>query len=192
VSPLIEHVLLTMGQSPPSTFYNTEGSGLPFHQGVTNYGERFPTHVQFSTAGNRYAEQGDVLFSVRAPLGRINISDRKIIVGRGLSAIRHKKNLQAFLVYFLKNTFETEDSIGSGTIFNAVNKKEMENIRFLEPNNTHALQFDDIAQGFDRKIALNACESEELTKLRDTLLPKLISGKLRIPDAEKLAEAALA
>ena len=192
VSPLIEHVLLTMGQSPPSTFYNTEGSGLPFHQGVTNYGERFPTHVQFSTAGNRYAEQGDVLFSVRAPVGRINISDRKIIVGRGLSAIRHKKNLQAFLVYFLKNTFETEDSIGSGTIFDAVNKKEMENIRFLEPNNTHALQFDDIAQGFDRKIALNACESEELTKLRDTLLPKLISGKLRIPDAEKLAEAALA
>ncbi|MXS84149.1 restriction endonuclease subunit S [Nitrosomonas oligotropha] len=59
---------ITMGQSPKSEFYNLEGNGLPFHQGVKDYGDRFPTNTCWSTSGSRYAERGDVLFSVRAPL----------------------------------------------------------------------------------------------------------------------------
>ncbi len=187
---MIDQVSLTMGQSPPSKYYNTEGEGLPFHQGVTNYGERFPKHVQYSTGGNRYAEKGDILFSVRAPVGRINISDRQIIIGRGLSSLRHKKNYQSFLVYFLKYVFQQEDSIGSGTIFNAVNKKDMERLPYLVPTDALSKDFDDIASSVDEKIASNASQIETLTQLRDTLLPQLISGELRIPDAAKLAEAA--
>lgn len=188
---MIDQVSLTMGQSPPSKYYNTEGDGLPFHQGVTNYGERFPKHVQYSTGGNRYAEKGDILFSVRAPVGRINISDRQIIIGRGLSSLRHKKNYQSFLVYFLKYVFQQEDSIGSGTIFNAVNKKDMERLPFLLPTDALSKNFDDIASSVDEKIASNASQIETLTQLRDTLLPQLISGELQIPDAEKLTEDAL-
>jgi type I restriction enzyme S subunit len=192
VSHLIENVRLTMGQSPSSDHYNTNGDGLPFHQGVTNYGERFPRHEQYSTGGNRYAEDGDVLFSVRAPVGRINIANCKLIIGRGLAALRHEKNYQGFLVYFLKHTFATEDSIGSGTIFNAVNKKEMERIPLIVPPDDTTRAFDDIANSLDEKIASNAEQAETLTKLRDTLLPKLISGELRIPEAEQLTEEALA
>lgn len=177
VRPLEEEVQITMGQSPPSDHYNTEGNGLPFHQGVTNYGTRFPKHAQFSTGGNRYAEDRDVLFSVRAPVGRINLADRKLIIGRGLAALRHKKDYQAFLVYFLKYTFATEDSIGSGTIFNAVNKKEMERIPFIVPPDETTKTFDGLANSLDEKIANNAEEAETVAKLRDTLLPKLISGE---------------
>jgi type I restriction enzyme, S subunit len=191
VTTIVEQVQLTMGQSPSSDHYNKDGKGLPFHQGVTNYGERFPKHEQYSTGGNRHAERGDILFSVRAPVGRINISDRHIIIGRGLSAMRHKKNYQGFLVYFLKHAFQKEDSIGSGTIYNAVNKKEMESIPYIAPTDGLAKAFNDIASSLDEKIASNAGRTQTLTKLRDTLLPKLISGELRIPDAEKLVKVAI-
>jgi len=180
VSHMVENVRLTMGQSPSSEHYNTEGNGLPFHQGVTNYGERFPSHEQYSTGGNRHAEEGDILFSVRAPVGRINIANCQLIIGRGLSSLRHKKDCQGFLVYFLKHTFAKEDSIGSGTIFNAVNKKEMERIPFIVPPDETTKAFNDIANSLDEKIASNAERTENLTKLRDTLLPKLISGELAV------------
>ena len=190
VKPMAEQVHLTMGQSPSSDHYNKDGNGLPFHQGVTNYGERFPKHEQYSTGGNRYAEQGDVLFSVRAPVGRINISDCRIIIGRGLSALRHKKNYQGFLIYFLKHIFQKEDLIGSGTIFNAVNKKEMENLPSLVPTDGLAKAFNNISNSLDEKIASNADQTQTLTNLCDTLLPKLISGELRIPEAKKLTKEA--
>ena len=67
---------ITMGQSPKSTYYNEDGNGLPFHQGVTNFGNRFPSHKTYCTVENRLAEPGDILFSVRAPVGRINITER--------------------------------------------------------------------------------------------------------------------
>tara|TARA_R110002049_G_scaffold20717_1_gene75851 strand:- start:6270 stop:7646 length:1377 start_codon:yes stop_codon:yes gene_type:complete len=191
VGQLVENVRLTMGQSPSSDHYNKDGNGLPFHQGVTNYGERFPKHEQYSTGGNRYAEEGDILLSVRAPVGRINIANCRLIIGRGLSALRHKKDYQGLLVYFLKHTFATEDSIGSGTIFNAVNKKEMERIALIISPDQIAKSFNDIATSLDEKIASNAEQTDCLTKLRDTLLPKLISGELRIPEAEQLTNEAL-
>ena len=192
VSSIVKQASLTMGQSPSSEYYNRDGNGLPFHQGVTNYGERFPKHEQYSTEGNRYAEQGDILFSVRAPVGRINISDCRIIIGRGLSALRHKKNYQGFLVYFLKHAFQKEDSIGSGTIFNAVNKKEMESFPYIVPVDDLSKTFNNIANSLDEKIADNESQTINLTNLRDTLLPKLISGEIRIPEAEKITEEALA
>lgn len=187
VRHLADEVQLTMGQSPSSDHYNMEGNGLPFHQGVTNYGARYPRHVQFSTAGNRFAEDGDVLFSVRAPVGRINLADQKLIIGRGLAALRHKMEYQGFLIYFLKQTFATEDSIGSGTIFNAVNKKEMERIPLIVPPDGITRAFDDFVNSLDGKIASNAEQAETLTSLRDTLLPKLISGELRIPSRKHVS-----
>lgn len=85
---------ITMGQSPKSTFYNEEGNGLPFHQGVTNFGTRFPTHQTYCTVQNRIARSGDILFSVRAPVGKINITLDKIVIGRGIAAIRSSHNQQ--------------------------------------------------------------------------------------------------
>src|SRR5207302_880517 len=81
---------IVMGQYPSSEFYNRRGEGLPFHQGVTDFGHRFPVNRVYCTIESRVAERGDILFSVRAPVGRINIANKKIVIGRGLSAIRSK------------------------------------------------------------------------------------------------------
>ena len=103
--PLGEIADITMGQSPKSIYYNEDGNGLPFHQGVTNFGIRFPARQKYCTVQNRLAETGDILFSVRAPVGRINIALDKIIIGRGLAAIRSRTGQQNFLFYALKNWF---------------------------------------------------------------------------------------
>jgi type I restriction enzyme S subunit len=186
VSSLGERCYLVMGQSPKSEFYNEDGDGLPFHQGVRGFGERFPTHNTFCTMPNRLAEAGDILFSVRAPVGRINVADRQLIVGRGLAAIRDLDNAQSFLLHALKHKFQEEDSIGSGTVFAAVTKKDMEGV-VLPPSAQDAVaSFEKVAGPLDRRYAKNVEESRTLAAIRDALLPKLLSGEIRINAAEMI------
>lgn len=100
---------ITMGQSPESKYYNQDGEGLPFHQGVTDFGNRFVTHRIYSNALNRIAEPGDILCSVRAPVGRLNVTLDKIVIGRGLAALRSKTGHQSILLQQLRTHFFKED-----------------------------------------------------------------------------------
>lgn len=184
VKRLKDFVVLTMGQSPKSEFYNDNCEGLPFHQGVTNYGIRFPKDITYSTSGNREAVKGDILFSVRAPVGRLNISKNKIILGRGLASM-HMSGNNNFLFYALKTMFSSEDIIGSGTVFNSVNKTDLQNLEFAIPSVEILLKFKTIVEPIDHLYLEKSNEIETLTKLRDTLLPKLISGEVRVKDVEQ-------
>ena len=96
---------IIMGQSPKSEHYNLAGNGLPFHQGVSDFGDRFPTHRVFCTVRNRVATRGDVLFSVRAPVGRINVANTDLILSRGLASLRsiagHRMTCPRLLVHRL-------------------------------------------------------------------------------------------
>ena len=89
--PLGDVAEITMGQSPESKYYNTDGDGLPFHQGVSDFGHRFVKHEAYTKQATRIAEAGDILCSVRAPVGRLNFTRDKIAIGRGLSAMRSRK-----------------------------------------------------------------------------------------------------
>ena len=134
VKTFSESILLTMGQSPPSEFYNESGEGLPFHQGVTDYGFRFPTHRVYCTTEGRIAEPEDVLLSVRAPVGRINVADRRLVLGRGLAGLRHRSDRQSFLRQQICHVFAEEDAIGDGTIYKAVTKRFLEQMLLLSPS----------------------------------------------------------
>ena len=133
-----------MGQSPLSEFYNDEGKGLPFHQGVTNFNSRFPDHIMYCTDLMRIADEGDILLSVRAPVGRINIANRKLIIGRGLSSVKHKKHLPNYCYYLLKNIFIKEDSFGNGSVFNSVTKSDLLGIKTIEPSFKICGKFQDL------------------------------------------------
>lgn len=183
VKRLVDFVNLTMGQSPKSEFYNSNNNGLPFHQGVTNYGERFPEDKTYSSEGNRFAEEGDILFSVRAPVGRLNIAKNKIILGRGLSSMTLKNHdNNGFLFYSLKNFFTEDDKIGDGTVYGSVNKTELENLKFIVPCKEVLDDFNDFVKDIDSKYLNNYKENQTLTQLRDSLLPKLISGEVRLKE----------
>lgn len=175
---------ITMGQSPSSEFYNQTGEGLPFNQGVGTYGQRFPTREIFCSVSGRIAKKGDLLFSVRAPVGRLNIADCKMIIGRGLSAISHKEHYNSYLFYALKTAFSDEDIIGNGAIFNAVSKKELLNFKMNQPAYNLDGIFDKLIAPMDRRIELLTKTIEKLKCSRNLLLSRLMSGRLAVDDLD--------
>lgn len=185
VKPLSSIANILMGQSPKSEFYNDAGIGLPFHQGVGSYGKRFPTHDTFCSTNGRQAKEGDILFSVRAPVGRINIADQKLIIGRGLGATRHKQGFQSYLFYLLNYYFQLEDVIGNGSIFNSVGKDELNKFKILQPSNELDKKFNDFVLPMDKQLQILFQQNKLLKQTRDLLLPRLISGKLRVKEIKE-------
>lgn len=171
---------LVMGQSPKSEYYNDVGAGLPFHQGVTDFGRRFPTHRRWTTVDKRVAEKGDILFSVRAPVGRINVAPSRLVVGRGLCAIRSSDGHQNFLLQQLKERFAVEDSMGGGTIFNSVTKKDVESIALLKPSDQLVQEFESVVSPIVSLVENLTRMNIVLSETRDLLLPGLVSGEMDI------------
>lgn len=171
---------VVMGQSPKSEYYNQVGEGLPFHQGVGSYGNRFVSDETYSTSFTRIAEAGSILFSVRAPVGRLNLTKNKVVIGRGLAAINHRRGAQSYLFYLLKEKFFRDDIIGNGSIFASISKEELLNQTFLIPIDSLVEQFNGIAGGIDKKIDILSEQIRLLTEARNRLLPKLMSGELEV------------
>lgn len=121
---------IIMGQSPPSSSYNLRGSGLPFFQGKADFGDLYPKVRVFCTDPLKVAEAGDILISVRAPVGPTNINLEKSCIGRGLAAIRGHKELDTkYLLYFLRFYEPKLAQISTGSTFGAISRDDLENIR---------------------------------------------------------------
>ena len=171
---------VVMGQSPKSEFYNQDRQGLPFHQGVGSYGTRFVIDTTYSTSFTRIAEAGSILFSVRAPVGRLNITKNKIVIGRGLAAINHRSGMQSYLFYLLKERFFKDNIIGNGAIFASISKDELLGQKFIVPVDDLVKRFNTVVSDIDGKIAGLENQIMLLTEARDRLLPKLMSGEIEV------------
>lgn len=169
-----------MGQSPKSEFYNSEKKGLPFHQGVGSYGVRFVMDDIYSTSYTRIAEPNSILFSVRAPVGRLNITKNKVVIGRGLAAINQTDGCQSYLYYLLKNKFFKDNIVGNGSIFASVSKDELLNQKFLIPERNLMMQFEKIVSQMDKQIENLDSKNKRQIEARDRLLPKLMSGEVEV------------
>jgi type I restriction enzyme S subunit len=181
---LSEGFNLTMGQSPPGDTYNEDGNGIPFYQGRTDFGFRFPTHRIYCTAPTRFAKLGDTLVSVRAPVGDINMADEECCIGRGVAAVRHKSGASSFTYYAMENLspafvlFE-----GEGTVFGSINKQNFENLRSVIPPPEIVAAYERLANPLDEQIRALEHQSRTLATLRDALLPKLLSGELSVEES---------
>ena len=171
---------VVMGSSPKSEFYNNDKQGLPFHQGVGSYGTRFVDDNVYSTSITRLAEPNSILFSVRAPVGRLNITKNKIIIGRGLAAMNHKDGFQSFLFYMLKDRFFMDNIIGNGSIFASISKVELLDQEFIVPPMKTIMAFESLASKLDKIIQGVDTQLRLLTEARDRLLPKLMSGEMAV------------
>jgi len=125
---LVEIAKLNMGQSPPSASYNDIGEGLPFYQGKTDFGFINPFPRKYCNEPNKIADKGDILISVRAPVGPVNIADDKCCIGRGLAAIKVFQANQLFLYFNLIYQESFIASLGTGSTFKAINKSQLENV----------------------------------------------------------------
>ncbi len=172
-----------MGQSPPGTSYNGVKKGIVFYQGRTEFNFRFPTQRVYCTLPTRFANKFDTLLSVRAPVGDLNITTEKCSIGRGIAALRHKNNqlhysYTYYSIKYLKELFNTHED--SGTVFGSINKNDLFNIKCRKFNNKSVQQYNRRIGVLDDKIYNNYLQIQTLQTLRDILLPKLMSGAVRV------------
>ena len=189
VSTVGQSFVLIMGQSPPGDTYSTDDNGLPFYQGRTDFGFRFPTKRMYCSAPTRIAEIGDTLVSVRAPVGDVNMAIERCCVGRGVASVRHPEGYRSFTFYAMRGLaqrFENFDS--EGTIFGSINKKDFQALPVIAPKLSVLAAYDEVASPIDARIVENEEQIRTLATLRDTLLPRLISGQLRLPEAVTLTK----
>jgi len=181
VGKLQDEFEILMGQSPAGSSFNEDREGLLFFQGRTDFGFRFPQARLFTTEPNRIANKHDVLVSVRAPVGDINVASEKCCIGRGLSAVSSKH--KSYCLYKLKSYKKFFDVFESeGTVFGAMNKQSFNCLASIVPPKKLIESFNSIVSPLDTKIFVNENQIQSLTKTRDRLLPKLMSGQLRITE----------
>ena len=178
---LIDIANITMGQSPDGSSYNEVGEGMLFYQGSTDFGMRFPSVRQYTTAPSRFAKKGDILMSVRAPVGSINIANNDCCIGRGLSAINSKLGSISHLYYILNDlriAFDQRNA--AGTTFGSITKEDLYSLPIIIPSDEVIRAFDKICSPmFDRQMILGE-EIDILTKQRDELLPHLMNGQVSV------------
>jgi len=172
---------ITMGQSPPGHTYNEENQGMLFFQGRAEFGFRFPEARLYCTEPKRFAKQYDTLVSVRAPVGDINMASEECCIGRGLAAVKHKKGFVSYTFYKIRSLKDDFDSFEQqGTVFGSIGKDDFNGIDTIIPDKRIVQQFDTMAKPLDDKIFMNSIQIRTLSRLRDTLLPKLMSGEVRV------------
>ena len=174
---------ITMGQSPSGSSYNEESVGEIFYQGRAEFGFRFPTRRLFTTEPKRMAEPGDVLLSVRAPVGDLNVAYEKCCIGRGLGAIHSKTGDSSFMLYTMFALKPQLDVFnGEGTVFGSINRDGLSNLPVNIPSAEEIAKFEATVRPMDNLIRTNHEEICRLQSIRDSILPKLMSGEIDVSD----------
>ena len=172
---------ITMGQSPEGSSYNEDGKGTIFYQGSTDFGIRFPTVRMYTTEPTRFAKKGDILMSVRAPVGAVNIANTDCCIGRGLAALNSKIGSITYLWYLMdvfKHTFENKNA--AGTTFGSITKDELFNLPVVIPQKEIIFAFNEKTFSiFNYQLSIEK-ETQKLTALRDRLLPLLMNGQVEV------------
>lgn len=185
VGCLSDIATITMGQSPSGISYNENKMGTLFFQGRAEFGYRYPKDRLYTTEPKRIAKANDILISVRAPVGDINIALKECCIGRGLAAIEPKNRYNSFVLYSVFNLKKQLNIFnGEGTVFGSINKDSLNDIKTLIPSKGIVKNFEKIVSPMDNLIKYNCIQNEQLTQLRDTLLPKLMSGEIDVSKVE--------
>lgn len=172
---------ITMGQSPAGSSYNEDGVGTVFFQGSTDFGDLFPTIRQYTTEPNRMAKAGDILLSVRAPVGTMNIANIDCCIGRGLAALNSKTESDGFLFYvmqYFKQIFDYRNS--EGTTFGSITKNDLHSLPLAYPGDELVAKYNQTVASSNQMIFKNNLENIELERLRDWLLPMLMNGQVTV------------
>jgi len=183
---------VTMGQSPPGDTYNESGEGTPFFQGRADFGFRFPANRVFCIAPKRMANKGDTLVSVRAPVGDVNMAAENCCIGRGVAAVRHKSGSISYTYYAMRQLRERFAVFeGEGTVFGSINQRDFKALPQVSATADVIFSFNELVSSFDSKVESQSLQISCLTGIRDSLLPKLLSGQIKLPETRKLVTEAV-
>lgn len=172
---------ITMGHSPLGESLNESKDGIEFFQGSTDFGWQFPTVRQYTTQITRMAKRGDILLSVRAPVGDMNIANIDCCIGRGLAALNSKDGFDGFLFYvmrYFKTIFDRRN--GEGTTFGSITKDDLHSLPLAYPPTELLTEYDKVVSNYNRMVFTRSMENQHLIQLRDWLLPMLMNGQVTV------------
>lgn len=162
--------IVIAGQSPESKYYNFQERGLPFLQGNRTFGSLYPKIDTWTEKVTKIADEGNVLISVRAPVGDLNISNKILCIGRGLASISAKNKDNRFVFYALKHNIKSLIASSSGTTFSSINKNDLEELKLVIPiRESDRILVSNILSMLDDKIQLNNQINTELEAMAKTL-----------------------
>jgi len=178
-----------MGQSPSSTYVSEDEIGLPFLQGNAEFGAIFPTPKSYCSQPKKMCEPGDILISVRAPVGDLNKADQTYVIGRGLAAIRFAEIPPGFGWHLLNYWTRDLDRVAQGTTFKAISKGDLNALEVLLPPLSEQRRIAEILDAADEAIRQTERVIAKLLEVKQGLLHDLLTrgldanGNLRGPDA---------
>jgi len=188
--PLSSVAQVTMGSSPPGVTLNEVGAGEVFYQGVRDFGVRFPVNRVWTTGPVRFAEKLDTLLSVRAPVGRANLAQERTCIGRGIASIRSIEAHPYSIFHRLRDDPEMWAPYeAEGTVFGSINRGQLDKLAMPAILADDSDRLEAQLAAIELRVASALAENCALAATRDALLPQLMSGKLRVRDAEKAVQA---
>lgn len=195
MATLADVATVYQGQSPPGTTYNTDGVGLPFLQGSAEFGERHPTPVKWCAAPVRIAAPGDILISIRAPVGSTNVADQTYCIGRGLAAVRVSDPIDPiFVLHQIRHTVSTLVDQSAGTTFDAIGGGVLrEHTLAIAPSREQQRiveALESYLSGLDAAITNLEAAMRKLKAYRASVLKAAVEGRLVPTEAELVRKEA--
>jgi type I restriction enzyme S subunit len=180
-----------MGASPDGSTYNDRGEGTPLVNGPVEYGDYFLRRIKWTTAPNKLSQRGDFIICVRgSTTGRHAFADGEYCLGRGVASIRGKKDQQAFVDNCILAHMDRLLQRTTGSVFPNLSSDDVGSFGILIPSDAARNAYCAFVLTMRVQVWQNVEQSETLAAIRDLLLPKLMSGEIRVKDAEKIAAAA--
>ena len=156
---------INMGQSPKGSSYNNKHNGVPFLQGNKTFGRLYPTIDTWTTEPTKIGKKESILMSVRAPVGDLNIANQDICIGRGLCSIEMKNKNNKYLYYLLRNSMQEIKRKSTGTVFDSINRKELEDIEIFNFGEEQQNKILNILFKIDNKIEINTQINDNLFEM---------------------------
>lgn len=172
---------LTMGLSPKGESYNTKGEGIPLINGAADFSEEGIIPKKFTTQPTRMCSAGDLLFCIRGTIGNLTYADKPYCLGRGVAAITTSDRVYKEYVYFaLKQKISFMTSQAAGSVIVGISKPDIMNLRILLAPKIIVSKFQAIVENVFARKETNKIETHDLSRIRDSLLPKLMSGTIKV------------
>ena len=175
---------IEMGSSPKSEYYNEDGEGLPFYQGNNEFGDRNPDTEVWCSDPVKTADKDDILISVRAPVGDLNIAPEKCCIGRGLAGITAEEINRDYLFYHLKERENFLVRISAGSTYDSINSSQLKNLKLKIPKPEEQEKIAEALQNLDDKINSNKRQKQQLQRLKKGLMQDLLTGEVRTKDRD--------
>lgn len=186
ITTLSKYGKLQMGLSPKSNTYNEEGIGIPLLNGAADFSGKLITPNKYTTDPKRICKENDLVFCIRATIGNITYADKQYCLGRGVASITPlHETYSEYIYYNLKRKMDELISKATGSVILGLSKPDINEMKIVVPNEGILLNFHKIVSKFHKTTRNNDIQNLRLSNIRDTLLPKLMSGEIRVPVEEE-------